>query len=178
MSKPDAHASWYDLSNIFSEAEHGYASTMPMPDILSKRRIKTKKSQGNRWGIVLNVFLSHQCRHQLIKSQMLTQCFIFSRLGHLGTSEYIHISRLFLHAILQIWNGITHRKFICSYTGLQSYVLLRFRVAIGRRHDPPFSFLEILAAWAPFYFPKLSRSEIKSISFDSSSCKNNPTFSA
>ncbi|KAL5021323.1 hypothetical protein ScPMuIL_000478 [Solemya velum] len=30
------------------EAEHGYASTMPMPDELSKKRSKAKKNQGNR----------------------------------------------------------------------------------------------------------------------------------
>jgi len=30
------------------EAEHGYASTMPMPEEMSRRRIKLKKSQGNR----------------------------------------------------------------------------------------------------------------------------------
>lgn len=29
------------------EAEHGYASTMPMPDDLTRRRPKNKKSQGN-----------------------------------------------------------------------------------------------------------------------------------
>lgn len=30
------------------EAEHGYASTMPMPEELNRRRLKPKKSQGNR----------------------------------------------------------------------------------------------------------------------------------
>ncbi|CAC5414245.1 max-interacting protein 1-like [Mytilus californianus] len=30
------------------EAEHGYASTAPMPDYVSKKKIKPKKSQGNR----------------------------------------------------------------------------------------------------------------------------------
>uniref|UniRef100_T1JIH2 BHLH domain-containing protein n=1 Tax=Strigamia maritima TaxID=126957 RepID=T1JIH2_STRMM len=29
------------------EAEHGYASTMPMPDDLNRRRAKSKKSQGS-----------------------------------------------------------------------------------------------------------------------------------
>ncbi|CAK9252632.1 unnamed protein product, partial [Sphagnum jensenii] len=30
------------------EAEHGYASTLPLPHDLSRRRPKSKKSQGNR----------------------------------------------------------------------------------------------------------------------------------
>lgn len=30
------------------EAEHGYASTMPMPEEMSRRKMKPKKSQGNR----------------------------------------------------------------------------------------------------------------------------------
>ncbi|XP_064631349.1 max dimerization protein 1-like [Lineus longissimus] len=30
------------------EAEHGYASTLPMPDDICRRKIKSKKSQGNR----------------------------------------------------------------------------------------------------------------------------------
>lgn len=30
------------------EAEHGYASTAPMPDYMTKKKIKPKKSQGNR----------------------------------------------------------------------------------------------------------------------------------
>ncbi|KAK6185625.1 max dimerization protein 1 [Patella vulgata] len=30
------------------EAEHGYASTLPMPDLYSKKRTKGKKAQGNR----------------------------------------------------------------------------------------------------------------------------------
>lgn len=35
----------------FSEAEHGYASTLPMPDDYNaKKRSKSKKSQGNRYG--------------------------------------------------------------------------------------------------------------------------------
>lgn len=34
----------------FSEAEHGYASTLPMPDDYNaKKRSKSKKSQGNRY---------------------------------------------------------------------------------------------------------------------------------
>lgn len=35
---------------VFAEAEHGYASTLPMPDDLRSvsKRPKTKKSQGNR----------------------------------------------------------------------------------------------------------------------------------
>ncbi|XP_067657992.1 max dimerization protein 4-like isoform X1 [Haliotis asinina] len=32
----------------FNEAEHGYASTLPMPDEYSKKKSKGKKTQGNR----------------------------------------------------------------------------------------------------------------------------------
>jgi len=42
MHKPDY------LVCVVAEAEHGYASTMPMPEEMSRRRIKLKKSQGNR----------------------------------------------------------------------------------------------------------------------------------
>lgn len=48
--------SWFwRYSNIwmsFAEAEHGYASSLPMPEDLrsvSSKRPKTKKSQGSRW---------------------------------------------------------------------------------------------------------------------------------
>jgi hypothetical protein len=38
------------ISFKISEAEHGYASTLPMPDDYSaKKRSKSKKSQGNRY---------------------------------------------------------------------------------------------------------------------------------
>lgn len=46
---------WVSNGYVFiSEAEHGYASTAPMPEFLSsKRKTKPKKSQGNRYFDIL-----------------------------------------------------------------------------------------------------------------------------
>lgn len=45
---------WWSFVFQFSEAEHGYASTAPMPEFLSnKKKSKPKKSQGNRWVEIL-----------------------------------------------------------------------------------------------------------------------------
>lgn len=41
---------WVHMDWSISEAEHGYASTAPMPEYLaSKKKTKPKKSQGNRY---------------------------------------------------------------------------------------------------------------------------------
>ena len=52
----DALASIHTTGFIVSEAEHGYASTLPMPDDYSRRKAaKSRKFHGNRY--VLNDIL-------------------------------------------------------------------------------------------------------------------------
>lgn len=118
--KHDAVHSFFPSRFVPTEAEHGYASPLPMPDDLRNvtKRPKTKKSQGNRWARTLAsvpVLVHHLSLHHANQSRAFSLHCYFHR-------SFFFASRT-THNELEKNRWVRHLMFVCLFYFFCFFVL-------------------------------------------------------